>query len=455
MSEHHTGPDQAAPSELAARIARLEAENASLRARMVSSAAHRPTGGRLRSAGVAILLIIGALLVPLGVVAAWARPLLTDTDTFVATLGPLADDPQIQAYVTDLTTDAIVRQLDVDGVVDEAVNGLADLVPGRPGVAAALRALRLPAVEGFRSLVRGATAQVVSADSFSQVWGQSLRLSHRTLVAALRGDPQAMVAITRDGVGIRLAPLGVAAKDALVQRGFPLASSIPTPDTTIVIAPGADLRTLQVVYRGLVLAGGWLPAASVVLLLGGVALARRRARALLAAGVCGAAGGLLVLVALPIGRLLLLARAPAGAVPPEVVRILYATATTGLAGVATATAVLGATVAVAAWLAEPSRMSARLVRGVGRTAGVLRGWAEGHGLSTGRYGVWLARRLAVLRWLVVIAAIAVVLLVPGPLTAATVLWAAGIALLVIGVLTLLARPEDQVGLSGGRPGGGS
>ncbi|WOQ17576.1 hypothetical protein [Raineyella sp. W15-4] len=327
MSEPHAGPDQAAPSESAARW---------------------PLGGRLRSAGVAILLVVGTLLVPLGVVAAWARPLLTDTDAFVATFGPLAEDPQIQSYVTDLTTDAIVRRADVDGLIDRVVGGLADLVPGQPGIAAALRSLGLPAADSVRSLVRSVTVQIVSADSFSQVWGESLRLSHRTLVAALQGDPQATVTIAAEGIGIRLAPLGEAAKGALVQRGLPLASSIPVPDTTIVVAPGADLRTLRVVYRGLVLAGGWLPAVSVVLLLGGVALARRRARALLVAAVCGAAGGLLVLAVLPIGRLLLLAQAPADAVPPEVVGVLYATATTGLARVATATAVLGVAVAVVA-----------------------------------------------------------------------------------------------------------
>ena len=80
--------------ELRDRVAMLESENRQLKA---------PDGSKrsawLRPTIAAILITVGVILAPVSVIGAWARLELVDTDRFVATLGPLAQDPAVQAMV--------------------------------------------------------------------------------------------------------------------------------------------------------------------------------------------------------------------------------------------------------------------------------------------------------------------------------------------------------------------
>src|SRR3954470_17630046 len=114
--------------ELLARIAQLETENAALRESVERGGAADEAdaiGGR-RDAGTTtaedsrrrergwgwtllatVLIVIGAILAPVAVVASWAKVQLTDTDSFIAAYAPLANDPGVQAFVTDQTVDVI------------------------------------------------------------------------------------------------------------------------------------------------------------------------------------------------------------------------------------------------------------------------------------------------------------------------------------------------------------
>ena len=298
---------------------------------------------RGRSAIVVTLLVVGSLLVPLGLVANWGRVLLTDTDIAVATLAPLASDPAVKAYATDLTTDAVMRQFDVAGVLDRAFGGLADLVPGVAGQA--LQSLGASLTDTARSTIRAATARIVGSDSFPGVWSQAIGLSHRELVAALDGDPQASLTVTQQGIGVRLAPLGQAALEQVAQGGVPLARSIPVPDVTIVVAPGSDLTRLRTVLH-LLRIGSWAPVLAAVLFLTGVLVARRQVRTLAVAAGGVAAGSGLILVAVPVVRQVLMARVPTTMMPTEVLQVLYARLLSGLVEWATVTTAVGAIVAV-------------------------------------------------------------------------------------------------------------
>ena len=55
---------------------------------------------RLRSVLAAVLLVIGVVLVPVGATATWLRTTVTDTDTYVATITPLATDPAVLARIS-------------------------------------------------------------------------------------------------------------------------------------------------------------------------------------------------------------------------------------------------------------------------------------------------------------------------------------------------------------------
>ena len=94
--------------ELRDRVAMLESENRQLKA---------PDGSKrsawLRPTIAAILITVGVILAPVSVIGAWARLELVDTDRFVATLGPLAQDPAVQAMVASEVTAAITTQVEM------------------------------------------------------------------------------------------------------------------------------------------------------------------------------------------------------------------------------------------------------------------------------------------------------------------------------------------------------
>ena len=72
-----------------------------------------------------MLLVLACLLAVLSVVVVYARNELLNTDTFVATLAPLAKDPAVQTAVADQVSDSLVTQTDLEQRVQER--------PARPG----------------------------------------------------------------------------------------------------------------------------------------------------------------------------------------------------------------------------------------------------------------------------------------------------------------------------------
>ena len=411
-------------SRLKARIAELEAP------------AVRPS--RWRGAAAVALIVIGALLVPVAAAAGWAKAAVFDTDTFVATYAPLSRDPQMQAFVTDQAVAAINQQLDVEGLVGEVVDGLGGLLPNRPRVAAALRALQRPAVAGVQAALSRATADVVGSDAFSAVWETSLRVSHSQLLAALQGDPQAALTIGRDGIGLQLAPIIALVRTTLIERGFSLASAIPAIDRTIVLIPSSELVQVQPAYRLVVAAGAWLPWLAPALLAGGVLLARRRTTALIGAAVGVVLGMAAVLSGLAIAEAYVLASVPGSAVPGPVLRLLFDTVTQGLAEIVTTTLVLGAVIALVAWLSGPYLPMARARGAYAEAVGRARELAAERGLSSGGFGAWMARHLTSLRAAVAVGA-ALYLLLNRPLHSGQIVWTAVAGLAIVVLLDLIGR----------------
>ncbi|XUL99365.1 hypothetical protein ACQ86F_19605 [Streptomyces venezuelae ATCC 10712] len=65
-------------SVLRARVAALEADRTTA----------RPPHHRVRSLFAALLIVIGCVLVPLGIVASWTSSIVGDTDRYVQTVAP-------------------------------------------------------------------------------------------------------------------------------------------------------------------------------------------------------------------------------------------------------------------------------------------------------------------------------------------------------------------------------
>ncbi len=443
-----TPPPQSS-DELSARVAELEAENRALRqqgasatSRDAGSAQGRPARGRGWTVLAVLLITLGCVLAPIAVVSGWAKATLTDTDAFVETYAPLAQDPAIRGYVVDQTVVAISGALDVEGLTGQVIDGIKQLgAPPRVGLA--LDALRGPATRGVQSAIRDGVAAFVNSDAFPAVWERALRISHTQLLATLSDDPQALVKAEADGtIGIQLGPIVEEVKAALVRSGLTLASRIPTVERTIPIAQSDDIPTIQFGYRATLALGTWLPWVSLLMLALGVLVARRRSRALIGAAIGLSLSMGVLLAALAAGGTILAASLPPDRVPSTVTAIFYGTATEAMRDTAVATLVLGIVVAAVGWLAGPFTLPRRL-RGLYLDGlSTLRGAAERRGVTTGRVGTWVYAQRRVLQTVVAIAAGAVIVLTR-PLTADTIVATLLVAAALLVILTVIERPPGQ------------
>lgn len=441
-------------AELLQRIAALEAENASLR----DNLGENPTIPLPDTAGVVprthtrswawtllatVLIVIGSLLAPVAVVASWAKVQLTDTQSFVDTFAPLADDPAVQAYVTDEAVKVIQENVDIPQITSQVVDGITDLGTG-PVATKALDALKGPLAQGIVSLIQTTVGNFVSSDAFAQVWQEALRTTHTQLVATMQNDPKAAVAIGADGsVGIQLAPIIDRVKQLLVDQGLTFASQIPTIDRTITVAQNSSIPTIQLFYGVAVAAGAWLQWIALAFLVLGVVVARRRALALVWAALGLALSMVVVVAGIGIGRLVFIGSVSPSLLPSKVADTVFRTVTTAMQDTGVAVLVLAIVVAVVGWYSGPFAVPRKLRGFFGSGVAWVREAAERHGISTGRTGEWIYAQRALLRAVVALIAAALVLFVR-PLTTPLIIWTLVLAALVIAILELVQRPVITV-----------
>ncbi|MHA7281636.1 hypothetical protein [Arthrobacter sp. TMS2-4] len=426
-------------------IARLTAEIDRLHLQLRADPAATPPPVRPRRTGrgrgflAVLLIVLGALLAPIAVVAAWTKAEVTTTDQFVATVSPLIDEPAFQAYLVDEITAAVSENIDIETITSDLFDGIATLdLP--PRAADALQLLVQPAVQGTESLITSTTEQLIASDGFEQVWGQALRTSHSGLDSALSGDTSGAVVIGDTGeAGIQLGPIIAAVKQQLTAQGIALADRIPEVDRTIVVARSDELGQARTAYQAIEVLGFVLPWVAIALLAAGVLVAKRRARALIWAGMVLAIGMMVLAVGVAIGRVTTVTAISPQYMPSSAAEAIYDTLVPLLYPTALAVGVAGVTAAVVAYLAGPFNGAPAVRRLTVDTARRARATAESSGVTTGRFGEFLHRARRYIRIAIAVTGAAVVLLVR-PLTPAVTLWTAFGALVAILLLELLQRP---------------
>ncbi|MEC3994669.1 hypothetical protein VSR01_14505 [Actinacidiphila sp. DG2A-62] len=378
----------------------------------------------------ALLITLAAVLAPLSAVAVWVSDEMADTHRYVATVAPLARQPDVRAAVTERVTDAITARIDLDALLSAAAPGQ------RPALKKALGALGGPITGGVRDLVRDAVARFVSSEQFARLWTQLNRHAHAAFTGALTGEGDTAVRVTGDEVVLDLAPVVAQVKRQLVDRGLTVAAHIPETRTDFTLVQSRDVRRVRTGFRALELAGNWLPAITVVLAGAGVLLAARRRRALVTAALAVAAGAAVLAVGLSVFRIVYRDHLPArtderaaGAVYDQLVRFLRMTVRMVVT--------LGVVVALGAWLSGHGRR-ARRVRDVWESS--VAAAREAAGVTTvGAVGPWVHRHRTALRWAVVVAACLAVLLWSDR-TGQVVAWVAVAVVAALAVVEFLDEP---------------
>ncbi|MFD5838618.1 hypothetical protein ACFWHV_34485 [Streptomyces collinus] len=398
------------------------------------AARHHP----FRSLGSVLLILLAALLSLLSVIAVWANSIVQDTDRYVATVAPLASDPDVQKAITNRVTDAVLAQVDVDALVKQLTDAAAQKgVP--PRVAELLNDLDGPIENGLKRLVSGSVERVVTSSAFETVWVNANRRAHSALDKALTGQADSTVRLENNEVVIDLGPIVADVKNRLVDAGFSPAARIPAVHTDFVVFASEDVGKVKTYVRVLQILGGWLPVIALLIAAVGVYVAFNRRYALIGAALAVFVAMLVLGIGLTVARDVYLdhlppgtSQAAAGSVYDALVKFLRA-GVRALAAVALFTA-------AGAFLAGPSRVAVLTRTGCRRSIGGLRDVATSAGLRLGAVGRFVHRFK---RWIgaAILVIAAVVLFTWSYPTTAVVVWTAVITLLGFAIREFLDAPS--------------
>lgn len=427
---------------LRARVAELEAQMTKTEEAAPPSPEKRGRGSVWWAVSSAVLITLACVLAPLSVASVWASSELSDTEQYVETVAPLADDPAVQDALAAEITTTIFENLDVEDLTSEALATIAAQPDVPPRVAAALPALATPIANGVQSFTRDQVDSLLASPQFAQLWAQVNRVAHEQVVKLLEGNQGGAVSAQDGTITLNLAPIIEEVKTRLVAQGFDLANNIPAVDKSFVLAESDAITDAQGFYSLLNTLGVWLPIVALALFAVGVALARDRRRALLKGGLGLAAAMVVLGVALTLVRMWYVETTPAGILTAEAAGSVFDTLVRFLRTGLRAVAVLGLVVALAAFLTGPSTAAVKTRATLERGIGSAREGAESAGWDTGRVGTWTFAHRRALRISAVIAGGLVLMFWSRP-TGWVVVSTALLVVLALAVIEFLATPPVQ------------
>jgi hypothetical protein len=201
------------------------------------------------------------VLLPLAILSTWVNGIVSNTDRYVSTVAPLADDPVVQQAAERRLEQLALRYIDVDGRSRQIVDAL--IARGiDPTVAEGAAAMTTVMRDFIEQAVHKAAVRVVEGEEFRPAWEAANRSAHEQLVAVLSGDDSA---IGDDGrVGVELDTLLISVVDILDEEGLVDAEKVPPIQATFPLMDADQLAKARQIYRLLDVLGFWLPALWVI-----------------------------------------------------------------------------------------------------------------------------------------------------------------------------------------------
>jgi hypothetical protein len=293
-----------------------------------------------------ILLVVGFLLVPLSAVAIWSHNQLTNTDRYVETVSPLAENEDIQQTVANVVVNAIFTNIDIEKRVASAL-------PKRA------KPLAAPIATAAQSYALDVTEKLLASQQFQDLWNAANRRAHNQLVALLTDDPgKAPGAVSIDDGKVTL-DLGKVVKQVqgkLVDAGLTFLENVHVPpvSTTISIIDTEGLAEARQ-YLSILDTLSWvLPLLGVLALAGSALLVPDRRRGTIRSAMVLIAACVLTLVLLALGRSFYLDAATSPKVSEGTASAVFDILVRNLRYGVITLAVIGIAIAVVAYFVGPS-----------------------------------------------------------------------------------------------------
>ena len=373
-----------------------------------------------------VLVIIAALLFPIALTAYWGQRTLTDTERYVATVAPLAQDPTVKQAVGDKLTAVIVTQIDAQQRVNDLLQDYPKLQP-----------IAGPVAIGVNNFVGETVTKVLDSDQFDQLWITVNTQLQKGLISALSNDPTGPVTIQGDQVVLDTGDLIAVVKQRLVDRGLSFAANLPVPpaaDRQVVLLTSPQLKQARVAYAIGQPVAQWLIYVVLLMFVIAVLVSRKRARMTMAVGVSIILGALVVRLIMAFGQsqIELSLNGTTFAIAQEA---FFTILTVFLLNAVRAAYAVGLVLLLVGWFLSGTSSALAARRFFGGAVSGAGGRASGTAIAP--VAAWFARTKVFWRFLIVGVAAAVIL-TSSPLTGSLILWTAVIAVVALVVVEFLA-----------------
>jgi hypothetical protein len=416
-------------------VQRLQAENEELRARneeLGGGASER--GGRSEGARrggwrwglAALLLLIGALALAVGVSAVWTRNLLLNTDRYTQTVAPLAQNPDIRSSVSVAAVDELFSKAGVETRIKDAL-------PPRASFLAPELTDRL------HGRAVGLSEKALATPQFQKLWVEGNRKLHSALVPLLLGKsgPKGVLNTSSGTISLDLTQIVRSLKSTLAARGITVVEQVPDNALggKMVLVQSSGLAQAQRYVKLLQQLAIGLPIAALLALVLAVVAAPNRRKGILWAGVAIVVAMIAIGTGLGLARTYYLGSVNRAVLSQPAAAAFFDTMVRFLRDGIRLIAVVGLLVVIGAALAGPSRPALAFrsagMRGMGGLLGLL-------GVDVPPVSEWFRRRRPLLdfAWLLLFGA---VLLAANSVTVGLVIGMLVVALFGVLVVEMIAR----------------
>jgi hypothetical protein len=170
---------------------RLQAEVDGLRAKL--AAPPRP-GGRTRRMLAVVLVVLTSIVFTVSVTAVWARRNALNTDRYVQTIGPVAQDVRVQRALGRYLTTQVMSAIDPEELFKNALPERAQVLAG-------------PLTGALRGFVNDRVNTFLATDNFSRLWVQVNERAHSRVVDVLEGDLPPSLQVQGNDVVLNVVPI--------------------------------------------------------------------------------------------------------------------------------------------------------------------------------------------------------------------------------------------------------
>ena len=258
---------QAKVSKLAAENERLKAQNAALKAATPAKRVRAKKDRRVwyKVGIVAALGLAGALLVA-GNILFWTGRSLVDNQRFMATAGPLIQQPAVQQAVASYATDQLYQTVDVEQFTADALPPRAAFLA--PTLNAQIKTYTEKTIQGL-----------LANEKFQNIWNNSLDTAHSKIIAYAtnyQGDGTISLNDLYQGISKELANTNLS---------FLANRNLPDKVGSITVVQVSWLPTLHRVITHIDLWRNLAVLAVLLLTIAAIMLARNRRRMVISVGL--------------------------------------------------------------------------------------------------------------------------------------------------------------------------